>query len=164
MPYDRGYIRDYALIRGITLLETTIKGLQKQEIKLANISIEWIRDTCPAIGNQIQMINMTSAKDIASKFLVKKLNKLNDHLLSEFPYLPRVLRLSREALHALNRAYQAHSHIWNQAKFQSIITALGSSNVVKTKKLPYYDYDDDEEEEERKKERKIKILEYKPLE
>lgn len=162
MPYDRSNLRDIALIRGITLLENTIKRLQAQQKRTAEISGEWIKDLIPAINNQIDVINDTSANDIASKFLVKKLNKLNDHLLSEFTSIPYALRLSREALSAMFRATQSHSHIWNQAQLESILTALGTSHVVKTKGLPYYDIDYDREEEGKDKKKRVKVLEYKP--
>lgn len=157
MSYDRSHIKDYALIQGITLLENVLKSLLIQEEKMEVISNEWIKDTCPVIKNQIKLINNTSADDIASKFLVKKLNKLNDHLLSEFPYLQYALRLSREALHAMQRAYQAHSHIWNQVQLHSILTAMGSSHIVKTKALPFYDYEEKEEEEEKEKKKRHAI-------
>jgi len=155
MSYDRSYIKEYALIRGITLLENILIGLEEQETKLETISNAWIVAKRPIISNQIKMINSTSADDIASKFLVRKLNKLNDHLLSEFPYIPYAIRLSREALHAMQRALQAHSHIWNQAQLQTILSAMGASTVVKTKGLPYYDYEDEEEKKEKKERRAI---------
>ena len=157
MPYDRSNLRDIALIRGITLLENTIKSLKAQEKRTAEISGEWIKDLYPAINHQIEMINNTSADDIASKFLVKKLNKLNDHLLSEFPDPSYALRLSRESLSALFRATQSNSHIWNQAQLESVLTALGSSHVVRTKGLPYYDI----EREEKHDKKRVRVLEYK---
>lgn len=158
MPYDRSYLREIAQIRAITLLENTIKNLKAEQKRTAEISGDWIKDIIPAINNQIEMINNTSANDIASKFLVKKLNKLNDHLLSEFTSISYASRLSREALSALFRATQSHSHIWNEAQLESVLTALGSSHVVKTKGLHYYDMEDKEE----KKKKKTKVLEYIP--
>ena len=157
---SRSYIHDLALIQGITLLENAIKRLDSQDAKLATISSNWVKSFVPAISSQVQLIISVSTNDIASKFLVMKLNKLNDHLLSEFKYRPYALRLSREALHAMMRALQARSHIWDQAQLHTIIESLGYSHAVKTKGLPYYDYEKKEEEEENKK--KIKILEYKP--
>ena len=150
-----------ALIRGITLLENTVINLKAEQKRTAEISGEWIKEIIPAINNQIEIINNTSGHDIASKFLVKKLNKLNNHLLSEFTDLLYASRLSREALSALFRATQSHSHIWNQAQLESILTALGSSHVVKTKGLPYYDIED-KEEEEKDKEKRVKVLKYRP--
>ncbi|KKM62094.1 hypothetical protein LCGC14_1525130 [marine sediment metagenome] len=162
MSYEsssRSYIRDYALIQGITLLENAIKRLEIQDVKLETISDKWVKNIVPTIKTQVQMIISTSADDIASKFLVKKLNKLNDHVLSEFPYLPYVKRLVKEVFDAMLRAIQARSHIWSNAQLQSILTALGSSHVVKTKRLPLYDY---EKEEKKEKKNKLNVLEYRP--
>jgi len=161
MSHDsRSYARDYAIIQGITLLENAIKRLDTQDAKLTTISSDWIRDFIPAISSQVQLLNSVSTNDIASKYLVKKLNKLNDHLLAEFKYRPYILRLSKEALHAMMRALQARSHIWDQAQLHSILTALGSIHVVKTKGLPLYDYEKEEELEDKKK--KVRVLEYRP--
>ena len=106
------------------------------------------------------MINDTSADDIPSKYLVMRLNKLNDHLLSEFPDWDYAVILSIKALKALLRANRSHSHMWNQVQIQSVLLAMGSSHVVKTKSLPYFDYDDDDDKKKKKK--KTKVLEYNP--
>ena len=160
MSYDRSFIKDYALIRGITLLENVFERLDTQEERLTEISAKWIKNNAPIISNQIRMINDTSADDIASRYLVMRLNKLNDHLLSEFPDYGYAVILSIRALSALLRATRSHGHTWNQVKIQSVLVAMGSSSVVKTKKLPYFDYEDDDEEKKKKK--KNKVLEYRP--
>lgn len=160
MSYDRSHIRDLALIRGITLLENIFERLDAQEERLTVISAKWIENNAPIISNQIQMIRDTSADDIASRYLVMRLNKLNDHLLSEFPDWDYAVILSIKALKALLRANRSHSHIWNQVQIESVLLAMGSSHVVKTKGLPYFDYED--VDEEKKKKKKTKVLEYKP--
>jgi len=160
MSYDRSFIKDYALIRGITLLENVFERLDTQEERLTIISAEWIKNNAPIISNQIQMITNTSADDIASKYLVMRLNKLNDHLLSEFPDWKYAVKLSIRALSALLRASRSHGHRWNQVQIESVLLAMGSSHVVKTKSLPYFDYEDDDEEKKKKK--KTKVLEYNP--
>ncbi|KKK63343.1 hypothetical protein LCGC14_2995250 [marine sediment metagenome] len=162
MSYEgssRSYVRDYALIQGITLLENAIKRLEVQDTKLETISDEWVKKIVPTIKSQVQMIISTSADDVASKFLVEKLSVLNDHVLSEFPYLPYVNRLVREVFDAMLRAIQARSHIWNKVQLRSILTALGSSHVVKTKGLPLYDYEKEDKEDKKKK---VNVLEYRP--
>ena len=151
MPYESSYIRDLALIQGITLLQNAIKRLDAQDKRSEEVSAKWIENDVPTIINQTRIIINTATNDITSKFLVKKLNKLNDELLSEFRHKPYIKRLSREALHAMHRAIQANAHIWNQAQLQSILTGLGSSHVVKTKGLPSYNIEKDEEKEEDKK-------------
>ena len=164
MSYDRSFIKDYALIRGITLLENVLERLDVQEERLTIISAEWIKNKAPIIRNQIRMIKDTSADNVASKYFVMRLNKLNEHLLSEFPDWEYAVILSIRALSALLRAIRAGSHTWNRVQIQSILEGMGSSHVVKTKKLPYFGYedDDDDEEKEKKKEKKTKVLEYRP--
>ena len=155
MSHDSSYIRNLALIRGITLLENAVKKLIAEGNMQAIISDEWIKSYCPSISNQVHIINSISADDTASKFLVKKLNKLNDYLLSDPIYLPRVERFSREALFAYKKALQANAHIWTQVQIQSLLKALESATVIKTKGLPFVDYENNDEKNKKKQKRYV---------
>lgn len=153
MSYDRSYIRYQALISGISLLENVFDRLDSNKISVRDLSAEWITAIYPAINDQLQILMNISADDIASRYLAYRLNDLNAHLLSENSHEKYARRLVRYCLDAMFRAAQSHSHIWDEVQRQAILEALGSSHVVRTKGLPYYD--SGEEYEEKKKKRYI---------
>lgn len=159
MTYERSYAREWAQIQGITLLQNILKQLENLELTLMTLSESWIENRILNIEQQVQLIFGVSANDVTSQYLVFCINKLNDHLISEFPHREYTLKLTKKAIHAMERAIQAHSHIWSTAQLQSVLTALGSAHVVRTKGSPYY-YNI--EQEDKKKEKKIEVLEYKP--
>ncbi|GAG01191.1 unnamed protein product [marine sediment metagenome] len=157
MSHDSAYIRNIALIRMITLLENAIKKLIAEGNMQAIISDEWIKNYCPTISSQVHIIISTSANDVASKFLVMKLSKLNDYILEGDCYLPYALRLSREALFAYKNAIQANAHIWTHVQIQSILKALESATVVKTKGLPFVEYEKEQQEKKKKKQKRLAL-------
>ncbi len=153
-------IRDYALVQGINLLTNMIGQLRADISLLQGVMGEWQKDNTLGYKDQIQLIFGTSAHDKSCEYLVYRLNKLNDHKLSEFPHREYLIKLNSKCLSAITRAVKAHSHVWSKVQVQTILNALGTAHVVKGKTLPYYDSGEDEDQKkERKKERYV--LEYK---
>jgi len=155
MSYDKSYIRYQALIQGITLLENVFERLDNTKISLKNLSVEWIKTIFPAINDQLQILMSVPADKIASKYLTDRFNDLNAHLLSENPHEKYARKLVRYCLAALFRTAHSHSHIWDEVQRESILEALGTSHVVRTKGLPYYDSGEEEEKEKKKERRAI---------
>lgn len=162
MSFDqsRGYIKDYALIKGIDLLINMVKELRADIVSLQNIYTTWKKDSTLSFENQIQVIFGTSAGDKSSLYLVHCLDKLNREKMSEFPHREYLITLTLDCISAINRAVRDHSHIWNKVQLHTILEALGTGHVVKGKVLPYYDNEEEEKEKKKKKERYV--LEYKP--
>lgn len=162
MPYERppSYMHDQAIIQGINLLVNMIKQLRDDIKLLQGVIGDWTESDTFGYVNQVQLIFGTSADDKACGYLVDCLNNLNDHKLFEFPYREYLIKLNKRCLSSIFRAIKSHSHIWNQAQLQTILSALGTAHVVKAKALPYIDLGDEEGEEEKKK-KKTYFLEYK---
>lgn len=152
MSYEKSYAQAWAQIQGITLLENMLKHLARQLESITTISGDWAKKGILNIKQQVELIDDVSADDIASKYLVFRINKLNDEIMSEFPYKGYALKLTKKCIYACQRAIQAHSHIWNIAQLQAVLTALGSSHIVKTKGSPYYLSEKEKKKGEEKKE------------
>lgn len=151
----RSYVHDIALIRGIDLLVNMIEQLKVGMESLQNVFGEWQESSTLGYENQVKIIFGASADNKASLYLVNCLSKLNKHKMHEFPHREYMITLTIDCLDAILRAARAHDHIWNKAQLHTVMSALGSAQVVKGKALAYIDYEDDED---KKKEQKKHII------
>lgn len=145
------YIREYAQLQGINLLMNAIERLKILETTLMQIVVNWQKAKVLVLASQVQLVFGTSADDLTSEYLVYRIGKLNDHLMSEFPHKEYALRLTQKCLYAVLKAIKAHSHLWNKVQLQSILTSLGSSYAIKARGLPYVDTSDEKKEKDKKK-------------
>lgn len=131
-----GNARDWKIVAGVSLIQTSLKRLDKIEQKLKLIGTNWDKIGYIDTSNQWEVIFLVGGVGIEGEWFVNSLNRLNAHLKSDNPHEDMVRRLVVYCRSAGLRCLRKYAQLWGDIMRESIVESFKSGYISNRKALP----------------------------
>lgn len=124
--------KDLRAISGINLIMNVMDQINKVKGNLEGLGMGYVKKTGGMSRDiqQLRSIMSTTGDPIANDLLTKKINKLEEEISDQFPYLPLIKKCLREVWNAFRLAVAKHHQKYDKIIQNAMVKSLEGITVV----------------------------------